>query len=106
MRCQRPSDEADPSTEIIINVETRTVSAPSLGISAEFPLDDFTRFRLLEGLDDIGLTLRHEADITAYEQTRPSWMPVTTNASPVKNPPTSANSGQSTPRQTMFPGPL
>lgn len=75
--------EADPTTEIIVNVETRTVSAPSVGISAEFPLDDFTRFRLLEGLDDIGLTLRHEADITAYEATRPSWMPVTTNASPV-----------------------
>ena len=75
--------QADPTTEIIVNVETRTVSAPSAGISAEFPLDDFTQYRLLEGLDDIGLTLRHEAAITAYEATRPSWMPVTTNASPV-----------------------
>lgn len=75
--------QADPTTEIIVNVETRTVSAPSVGISAEFPLDDFTQYRLLEGLDDIGLTLRHEAAITAYEATRPSWMPVTSNASPV-----------------------
>ncbi len=75
--------QADPTTEITIDVETRTVSAPSVGISVGFPMDDFTRYRLLEGLDDIGLTLRHEAAITAYEATRPAWMPVTTNASPV-----------------------
>ena len=73
---------ADPTIEIIIDIEARTVSAPTVGISVPFPLDDFTRFRLLEGLDDIGLTLRHEEAITAYEATRPSWMPVTTNASP------------------------
>ena len=41
-----------------------------------FPLDDFSRWRLMEGLDDIGLTLRHEAAIAAYEATRPSWKPV------------------------------
>ena len=41
--------------------------APKAGIEAPFPMDDFTRFRLLEGLDDIGLTLRHAADISAYE---------------------------------------
>ncbi len=41
-----------------------------------FPLDDFSRWRLMEGLDDIGLTLRHEEAITAFEATRPSFLPV------------------------------
>jgi 3-isopropylmalate/(R)-2-methylmalate dehydratase small subunit len=41
----------------------------------EFPLDEFTQYRLVNGLDDIGLTLRHVDDITAYEQTRSPWMP-------------------------------
>ena len=44
-------------------------------ISATFDVDDYTRWRLMEGLDDIGLTLRYEPDITAYEATRPSWKP-------------------------------
>ena len=57
----------DPTLEITVDIDRRMVSAPKAGIEAPFPLDDFTRFRLLEGLDDIGLTLRHEADITAYE---------------------------------------
>ncbi|MDQ4137298.1 MAG: 3-isopropylmalate dehydratase small subunit, partial [Actinomycetota bacterium] len=74
--------QAVPTTEIIVDVEARTVTAPTVGISVPFPLDDFTRYRLLEGLDDIGLTLRHEEAITAYEANRPAWMPVTTNASP------------------------
>ncbi len=68
---------ADPSLEITIDVERRVVSAPAAGIEAPFPLDDFTRYRLLEGLDDIGLTLRHEADIAAYEGRRPEWLPTT-----------------------------
>lgn len=72
---------ADPATEIVIDVERRVVAAPAAGIEASFPLDDFTRYRLLEGLDDIGLTLRHEAAITAYEANRPSWMPVANRAS-------------------------
>ena len=67
--------QADPRLEITVDVERRVVSAPSAGIEASFPLDDFTRYRLLEGLDDIGLTLRHEDAITAYEATRPAWMP-------------------------------
>jgi 3-isopropylmalate/(R)-2-methylmalate dehydratase small subunit len=67
--------EADPALEITVDVERRTVSAPAAGITATFPLDDFTRQRLLEGLDDIGLSLRYEADITAYERLRPSWLP-------------------------------
>jgi 3-isopropylmalate/(R)-2-methylmalate dehydratase small subunit len=64
---------ADAATEIVIDVERRTVSAP--GLDAPFALDDFSRTRLLEGLDDIGLTLRHEAQIAAYEARRPEWLP-------------------------------
>jgi 3-isopropylmalate/(R)-2-methylmalate dehydratase small subunit len=67
--------EADPSLEITVDVERRTVSAPSAGIEAAFSLDDFTRHRLLEGLDDIGLSLRHADEIGAYERQRPSWLP-------------------------------
>ena len=47
------------------------------GIKAPFDLDDYTRWRLMEGLDDIGLTLRHADEITAFEQARPAWLPVT-----------------------------
>ena len=67
--------QADPDLELTVDVERRTVSAPAIGIEEPFPLDDFTRYRLLEGLDDIGLTLRSEAEITAYEASRPSWLP-------------------------------
>ena len=67
--------QADPQLEVSVDVERRVVSAPSVGIEAPFPLDDFTRHRLLEGLDDIGLTLRHVDAIAAYEATRPAWMP-------------------------------
>ena len=45
-----------------------------------FDIDDYTRWRLLEGLDDVGITLGHDADITAYENTRPSWKPATQQA--------------------------
>jgi len=69
--------EADPSLEITIDVERRTVEAPAAGITGTFPLDDFTQWRLLEGLDDIGLTLRHDADIASYESSRPSFLPTT-----------------------------
>jgi 3-isopropylmalate/(R)-2-methylmalate dehydratase small subunit len=50
---------------------------PSLGIDVEFPLDEFTQYRLVHGLDDIGLTLQHADDITKYEQTRAAWLPHT-----------------------------
>jgi 3-isopropylmalate/(R)-2-methylmalate dehydratase small subunit len=70
--------EADPALEVTVDVDRRLVSAPAAGIEASFALDDFTRQRLLEGLDDIGLTLRHAADIDAYEAGRASWLPVTT----------------------------
>ena len=59
---------ADPGLELTIDVERLTVSAPSAGIEADFPLDPFTQHRLLNGLDDIGLTLQHEASIEAYER--------------------------------------
>jgi 3-isopropylmalate/(R)-2-methylmalate dehydratase small subunit len=66
---------ADPKLEITIDVERGTVEAPAIGIEGSFPLDEFTRKRLLNGWDDIGLTLRHEDQITAYEATRPDWRP-------------------------------
>jgi len=68
---------ADPGLEVTIDIERRTIAAPKAGIETTFPLDDFTRFRLLEGLDDVGLTLRHQGDIDAYEARRPGWMPTT-----------------------------
>src|SRR5579863_6566023 len=69
--------EADPATEVTVDLTGRTVRAPEKGITAPFDLDDYTRWRLLEGLDDIGLTLRHVEAITAFEQARPTWLPVT-----------------------------
>ena len=68
--------EADPRAEITVDLEAREVRAA--GITASFDLDDFTRWRLMEGLDDIGLTLRHEESISSFEKDRPSWKPSTT----------------------------
>jgi 3-isopropylmalate/(R)-2-methylmalate dehydratase small subunit len=65
--------EADPSLEITVDVAARTVSAGD--ISGTFTLDDFARKRLLEGLDDIALTLTHDGEIAAYEAKRPEWLP-------------------------------
>jgi 3-isopropylmalate/(R)-2-methylmalate dehydratase small subunit len=76
--------EADPSVEITVDLESRTVSAPAAGIEASFEIDDFTRWRLLEGLDDIGLTLRHEDDITTFESSRPDWLPVASARKPLQ----------------------
>jgi 3-isopropylmalate/(R)-2-methylmalate dehydratase small subunit len=67
--------EIDPELEIVIDVERRVVEVPSLGIVEAFPLDDPTQHRFLHGLDDIGISLTHEADITAFEKQRPSWLP-------------------------------
>ena len=69
--------EADPATEVVVDLGSRTVLADAAGIKAPFEIDDYTRWRLMAGLDDIGLTLRHADDIAAYEQRRPSWLPVT-----------------------------
>jgi 3-isopropylmalate/(R)-2-methylmalate dehydratase small subunit len=68
----------EPGLMISIDIENRTLSVPEIGIEVEFPMDDFTQYRLLEGLDDIGITMRHADEITAYEATRPAWMPVIT----------------------------
>ena len=69
--------EADPSLELTIDVERRTLSAAKIGLETTFPLDDFTAYRLVNGLDDIGLTMRHDDEIASYESTRPTWAPST-----------------------------
>ena len=66
--------EADPSLPVTVDLQGREVRAG--GYVFAFPMDDFSRWRLLEGLDDIGLTLRHEAAIGAFERDRPEWTPV------------------------------
>ncbi|HEY7668214.1 MAG TPA: 3-isopropylmalate dehydratase small subunit [Actinomycetota bacterium] len=63
----------DPTTVIEVDLEHLIVRAP--GLDEVFDMEDFTRRRLLEGLDDIGLSLRHADEIAAYEATRPSWLP-------------------------------
>ncbi|WP_116243768.1 3-isopropylmalate dehydratase small subunit [Nocardiopsis sp. FIRDI 009] len=67
--------EADPTTEVTVDLVNREVRAP--GVRESFELDDYTRWRLMEGLDDIALTLRHTEEIGAFEQNRRSWLPVT-----------------------------
>jgi 3-isopropylmalate/(R)-2-methylmalate dehydratase small subunit len=67
--------EEDPSLELVVDVEHKRVAAPSIGLDVAFDLDDFTQYRLLNGLDDIGLTLAHGDDITTYESARAEWMP-------------------------------
>ncbi|MBV8387861.1 MAG: 3-isopropylmalate dehydratase small subunit [Acidimicrobiia bacterium] len=67
----------NPSLHVSIDVEARRVRAPEIDLDAPFELDDFTQYRLLEGLDDIGLTLRHEDEISAHEAGRQGWLPST-----------------------------
>ncbi|WP_163547082.1 3-isopropylmalate dehydratase small subunit [Candidatus Frankia nodulisporulans] len=67
--------EQDPTLEITVDLVAREVRGAD--VTASFELDDFTRWRLLEGLDDVGLTLRHEELVTAFERTRPAWLPTT-----------------------------
>ncbi|WP_055585583.1 3-isopropylmalate dehydratase small subunit [Peterkaempfera griseoplana] len=67
--------EADPAAEITVDLEARQVRAE--GVTADFELDENVRWRLLNGLDDISLTLQHEDDIAAYEAARPSFKPRT-----------------------------
>jgi 3-isopropylmalate/(R)-2-methylmalate dehydratase small subunit len=70
----------DPSLEITVDIERLRIEAPAAGIEADFPLDAFTQHRLLEGLDDIGLSLRFDGEIDAYEAGRPAWLPSLTGA--------------------------
>jgi 3-isopropylmalate/(R)-2-methylmalate dehydratase small subunit len=67
--------EADPATEITVDVERLSVEVPSAGITHSFPMDPQTQHRFLNGLDDVGITLTHVDDITAFEQHRPAWLP-------------------------------
>jgi 3-isopropylmalate/(R)-2-methylmalate dehydratase small subunit len=67
--------ENEPGASVTVDLVSRTVTAGD--IVAPFEVDDYTRWRLLEGLDDISLTLRHEQDVTAFEAHRPSWKPST-----------------------------
>ncbi len=70
--------ENNPGAEITVDLVSRTVHAGE--IVASFEIDDYTRWRLLEGLDDIGLTLRHEDEVSKFEASRPTHKPVTTLA--------------------------
>ena len=67
--------EATPGAQLSVSLEDRTVSIGELTVP--FQIDDYTRWRLLEGLDDISLTLQNEQAITEFEKTRPAWMPTT-----------------------------
>jgi 3-isopropylmalate/(R)-2-methylmalate dehydratase small subunit len=67
---------ADPAAEVTVDVAGRSIAIPSAGLQVPFELADFAQWRLLEGLDDIGLTLRHEQDISSFEAQRPGWLPV------------------------------
>ena len=67
--------EKDPSTQITVDLDKRQVKAGDL--VADFQIDDYVRWRLMEGLDDIGLTLRNESKITEFEKSRPSYKPQT-----------------------------
>ncbi|XVX19244.1 3-isopropylmalate dehydratase small subunit [Actinomycetota bacterium] len=67
--------ENEPGTSVTVDLGERTIQAGE--ITCSFEVDDYTRWRLMEGLDDIGLTLRNEGDITTFEQTRPAYKPHT-----------------------------
>ena len=66
--------EADPATEITVDVERLSVEVPAAGITHTFPMEPQTQYRFLNGLDDVGITMSHVDDITSYEKTRPAWL--------------------------------
>ena len=81
--------EADPTAELTVDLEARVIRLPENSPAIDgkfssneipFEIDDYSRWRLLEGLDDIGLTLKNEADIDKFEAERPSYKPITTPA--------------------------
>jgi len=67
--------EEDPNLEIVVDVEHRRVAAPAIGLDEPFEMDDFTQYRLVNGYDDIGLTLRNQDAIDSFESKRPQWLP-------------------------------
>ena len=67
--------EADPTLSVTVDVERRLLLVPALDLEVEFPMADFTQYCLVNGLDDIGLTLRNDDAIAAYEKTRADWLP-------------------------------
>ena len=69
--------EDNPGGEITVDLEAQTVSTPGGEVQDSFDIDPYTRWRLLEGLDDIGITLGHDDKISSYESKRPSWKPAT-----------------------------
>ena len=70
--------EEDPKLEVVVDVEHKRVAAPAIALDVPFEIDDFTQHRLLNGLDDIGLTLAHADTIDCYESSRAAWMPTVT----------------------------
>jgi 3-isopropylmalate/(R)-2-methylmalate dehydratase small subunit len=66
--------EADHTVELTVDVERLTVEVPAAGITASFPMDEQTQHRYLNGLDDVGITLSHAAEIDAFESARPAWL--------------------------------
>ena len=66
--------ESDPKTPITVDMERLTVEVPAAGVKESFPMDAPTQDRFLNGLDDIGITMSHADDITAYEAKRPAWL--------------------------------
>ncbi|MFL6002271.1 MAG: 3-isopropylmalate dehydratase small subunit [Nocardioides sp.] len=71
--------ESEPGAVVTVDLESRTIRAGqgADAINDSFDIDDYTRWRLLEGLDDIDITMSHDHDIAAYEATRPAWKPAT-----------------------------
>jgi len=67
--------EDDATIEIVIDVVDRRVAVPAIDLDEPFELESFNHTRLLEGLDDVGVTMRHEDEIASYETSRPSWTP-------------------------------
>jgi 3-isopropylmalate/(R)-2-methylmalate dehydratase small subunit len=70
--------ENEPGTEVTVDLESRTITAKDVVV--RFQVDEYTRWRLLEGLDDISLTLRHEDSITDFERHRPGFLPTTVSS--------------------------
>jgi 3-isopropylmalate/(R)-2-methylmalate dehydratase small subunit len=73
--------EDNPGGQITVDLEAQTLATADGSVTDSFDIDEYTKWRLLNGFDDISLTLRHKADIAAFEGTRPEWKPATLHAS-------------------------